>query len=144
VTAALGWNYDPRVALVQLYGDPIAAVTVTVRTVSELNDHSHWRARQKRAKEQRSLVTLILQAESRADTYFGYPPGPFPFHVHMTRLASRKLDTDNLAGALKAIRDGVAQYLGVDDGDERLVTWSVGQEQQKGYNVRIEFYRRQP
>jgi hypothetical protein len=44
-----------------------------------------------------------------------------PFHVVLlTRVAPRALDDDNLAHALKAVRDGVAKGLGIDDRDSRV------------------------
>jgi len=115
----------------------VATVVVPVRTVSELNRHEHWRLRQKRAKVQHEVVGWAC-----VDNGFKIPFEGVPVHVHLTRLASRKLDTDNLAGSLKHVRDAVAKYMGCDDGDESKITWSVGQEPQKGYAVRIEFYWR--
>lgn len=134
-----------RGTISQIWANPIATVTVLVRTVSEANRHEHWRYRQKRAKGQhnaayRALATLWVNqygsAECRRRTTL------LPLHTHLTRLAPRRLDSDNLAGALKHCRDAVARFLGVDDGDEAMVTWSVGQEQAKMYGVKIEFYRR--
>ena len=59
--------------------------------------------------------------------------------ITLTRLASRKLDSDNLATALKAVRDGVADALNLDDGDERL-DWRYAQEKapRGHYAVRVE------
>jgi hypothetical protein len=37
------------------------------------------------------------------------------------------MDGDNSIGSLKAVRDGVADALGIDDGDPRL-TWEYRQE----------------
>lgn len=63
---------------------------------------------------------------------------------HWRTVAARKkrqrvLDDDNLASGFKATRDGVADWLGVDDGDKRL-TWRYAQEKgaPKFYGVRIE------
>lgn len=120
----------------------ICTVTVPVKTVSELNRHEHWRIRAKRAKAQHHAVIPALLASHRAIIFVGKMAKPGPLHVHLTRLSARKLDTDNLAGALKHCRDAVAKFLGVDDGNEAAVSWSVGQERQNGYAVRVEFYRR--
>lgn len=52
----------------------------------------------------------------------------------------RELDTDNLQGSLKPLRDQIAQWLGVDDADSR-VTWEYGQvliKGKPGVIVRIE------
>jgi hypothetical protein len=37
------------------------------------------------------------------------------------------MDSDNSIGSLKSVRDGVADALGIDDGDPRL-TWEYRQE----------------
>lgn len=41
-----------------------------------------------------------------------------------------KLDSDNLPGAFKHVRDGMADALGIDDGDARLA-WSYAQVKAK-------------
>lgn len=51
-------------------------------------------------------------------------------------MAPRGLDTDNLQGSAKHVRDAVARWLGVNDRDPR-VTWHVGQEHGRVYEVRI-------
>lgn len=59
--------------------------------------------------------------------------------IVLTRVAPRKLDGDNLQSGFKAVRDGVAQWLGVDDGDDRL-DWQYRQRNggAKVYRVEIE------
>lgn len=129
--------------LAMLEAEPIATVLVPIRTVSEANSHEHWRYRQKRAKAQHEAVLLTWLCNRKAQVaLFRWGKMIGPTHVHLTRLASRKLDSDNLAGSQKHVRDAVAKFLGVDDGREDLVSWSYGQERAKGYSVRIEFYRR--
>ena len=48
------------------------------------------------------------------------------------------LDTDNLAGGFKAVRDGIADWLGINDGD-KAITWNYTQErgQPKQYAARV-------
>lgn len=41
------------------------------------------------------------------------------------------LDSDNLAGGMKHLRDAIAATLGMDDGDSRL-RWCYGQVQTHG------------
>jgi hypothetical protein len=94
-------------------------VRLDVATVSESNTHEHWRKRQKRASRQRGLVSLVLRR---------LKPRP-PCTVTITRVSPRALDSDNIHGALKHVRDGVADAMGIDDRDPR-VTWLV--EQRKG------------
>ena len=81
-----------------------------------------WRARQRRAQAHRWLAENTLR-----------PRLPFlaeprlPARVLLTRVAKRQLDDDNLRGAMKAVRDGVAAALGIDDADPR-VTWLYDQK----------------
>jgi hypothetical protein len=62
-----------------------------------------------------------------------------PATVVLTRVAPRKLDGDNLQSGFKAVRDGVADWLGVDDGNG-LVDWQYAQRSAgaKVYKVEIE------
>lgn len=101
---------------------------VPVRTISETNAREHWASRHRRRAGQRYAATLLARSHVR---------GVVPVEVRLVRLAPRKLDSDNLAGACKAIRDGVADALGIDDGDERI-TWTYGQERRAAYGVRVE------
>lgn len=96
-------------------------VIVPVRTRSETNMREHWRARHARRKDQRQKSGWMMLAALRAEGI------GVPCVVTLTRIApSRGLDDDNLRGALKAVRDGVSDALGVDDRDPR-VTWLYGQ-----------------
>lgn len=104
-------------------------VEIPIRTVSVMNTSEHHMARARRAKAHRqaahwSLVTLKKPA--------------LPCMVTLTRIAPRPLDGDNLQSALKALRDGVADWLGVDDRDPR-VTWNYGQRagKPKTYSVLV-------
>jgi hypothetical protein len=99
---------------------------VPIRTGRGLNDRMHWAARARKVKYEREAVQWALNGNSR----------PWlPCSVTLIRCApSNGLDGDNLQGALKACRDGVAQWLGVDDADAR-VTWNYAQRREKGYSV---------
>lgn len=115
-------------------------VTIPLKTVSEANRHEHWRARQKRAKGQRECArAYTLVHIGHLGTIFRHVP---PLIVTITRLSARELDSDNLASSQKAVRDGVADALGIDDRDPR-VTWIYAQEKAKGYAVRITISRRE-
>jgi len=96
-------------------------ITIPIRTVSEANQREHWAKRHKRNKRQQLETTWHL---SRAARWF-----VFPCRVTLTRIAPRKLDTDNLAGSFKHVQDAVAKWLGVDDGDGS-VEWRY--EQRRG------------
>lgn len=87
---------------------------------STLNMREHWASRARRTKTQRE-ATLAGWREA------GSPTVPVPGVIELCRVGRRKLDTDNLAGALKAIRDEVARIAGIDDGDDRI-EWRYEQE----------------
>ena len=105
-----------------------------IRVYSESNEHTHWRIRAKRAKDQQFIVTVVL-----GPTVARYMMMVAPLTVTMTRVApSKGLDSDNLVGSMKHVRDGIAKVLGIDDSDPRVL-WVV--EQRKGawtIEIRIE------
>lgn len=90
------------------------AVTIPVKTVSESNGRDHWRVKARRVRLQRRAAWELC------------PRVGLPCIVTLVRVSPRALDDDNLRGALKAIRDGVADRLGIDDRDPR-VEWSYAQ-----------------
>jgi hypothetical protein len=86
-------------------------VTLPIRTVSEANQREHWGKKANRAKKQRTTTYLRLIAA------FGKAPKEPPDSITLTRIAPRSLDSDNLAGSFKAIRDGIQDWCGVNDRD---------------------------
>ena len=92
-----------------------------LKTISGANAREHHFSRARRVREERSIVRggwLRL----------GKPalPSP-PVLVTITRISPRKLDSDNLASALKGARDEVAALLGIDDAPDRGAVWRVDQ-----------------
>lgn len=70
---------------------------------------------------------------------FGTPPTDIPIYVLLCRIAPRALDPGgNLGASLKHVQDGVADWLGIDDRDPRII-WEY--EQRRGapryYGVRV-------
>jgi hypothetical protein len=100
--------------------------TLPIKTVSVLNVREHWAKRAKRAKLHRTTAYAMLLSYGKAKDLYCIA-APARFVVTLTRIGGRTLDDDNLRAALKATRDGVADWLGIDDGDNRLV-WQYGQE----------------
>ena len=100
-----------------------------LRCVNELNVREFWAQRQRRAKQHRTAVVDAL-------TKSGWGRS-LPCKVTLTRYGPRKMDEGcGNNASLKHARDGVADYLGVDDGDLRL-DWQYRQELGPGYGVRI-------
>lgn len=112
----------------------VLAVEAPIHTFSEANQHQHWSQRYRQSGDQRPVVAMVMHAHANAGGIRVQPPCT----VQLTRLAPTSLDSgDNEAMALKHVRDGVADWLRVDDRDSR-VTWVYGQEHAKHYGVRIE------
>lgn len=105
-------------------------ILVPLITKSETNMHEHWRLRQRRAKHQRSTARLYLYSETHQWTA---PESVLPVRITLTRIAARTLDSDNLQGSQKSVRDGVADWFGLKDNDTRL-TWYY--DQHKGTKPR--------
>lgn len=100
---------------------------VPVKTESTSNLREHPMARYRRTDAQKSATRRRCPEWSA---------GPLVL-VHLTRVSPRKLDDDNLRGALKSVRDGVAQWLRVDDASP-LVRWDYEQEKGATPAVRVE------
>jgi len=105
-------------------------IAVDIRTAPGMNVREHWRVRAKRVKAERQAVAWMLA---------GKPKPPIPCTVCITRLApSNGLDDDNLAGALKAVRDQIAEWLGVDDKHTQVVAY-VYRQRRGPWSVEIEW-----
>lgn len=102
-------------------------ITESIRTVSEANRREHWAARHRRASNQKLMVAAALSGKKLP---------PLPAVITLTRIGKRRMDSDNLAGAFKAVRDQIARTYGVDDGDPRY-TWQYAQKIGKQYGIEI-------
>lgn len=105
--------------------------TIPLRLESLLNMRLGFRKKAKLVKELRAWGVVV-------------PLGmPVPCTVLLTRIAPRKLDDDNLQGAFKPLRDGIADRLRVNDGGAQ-VSWLYSQEsgRPREYAVRITIIRR--
>jgi hypothetical protein len=113
--------------------------TVPVKTVNEQNfDRGNSRLaaiiRTKRRQTQRAAACAC--AQGALGRVWRVDPGTT---ITLRRFSVGKLDSDGLHTALKSVRDGVADALGVDDGSS-TITWKY--EQAKGkrgvYAVEVE------
>jgi hypothetical protein len=87
---------------------------IPVRLDSVANMREHWGVKHKRAKAHRLAAVMVK-------------PHPLPCVVEIVRVGKRDLDGDNLQSACKALRDGIADRLGIDDADPR-VEWRYSQQ----------------
>lgn len=102
-----------------------------LRTGRGLNDREHYMARFRRVRDEKERAAWELARWAEKP--------PIPCVCVLTRFApSNGLDDDNLAGALKNVRDAVAEWLGVDDRDRTRVRY-LYEQQRGGWGVGIEF-----
>ncbi len=86
----------------------IVVFDVPVKTKSEANAGGKLKATIARKKSVKEITREHLPGTLRIT---------YPVRVTLTRCGA-KLDSDNLRRALKSVRDVVAEWLGIDDGDE--------------------------
>ena len=105
--------------------------SLPLHIVSEANQREHYMTVARRKALHRNTARCILQSHAR-------PQEPQQVTITLTRIGKRLLDDDNLSGGFKATRDGIADWLGIDDGDRRL-KWQYQQRKTaKGEQVGAE------
>ena len=98
-------------------------IFLPIKTKPGLNAREHWWERSRRAKSERQAAKLAFGATLRHGTLL-------PCTITLVRLSAATMDDDNLPGAFKAIRDGIADALGVKDNNP-AVTWRYDQRKCK-------------
>jgi hypothetical protein len=108
-----------------------------IKTISEANRRTDWGKSRfvhlHRHRNQRGVAELAM------NTHLREVPAGRPLRITLVRIGPRRLDDDNLAGAMKHVRDGIADSLKIDDGDETQAVWAVAQEKGRAweYSVRV-------
>lgn len=105
-------------------------LTIPIRTWNTANCRWHWSKKARYAKQCRQAAFLTAKAAGLLTA----PDGAFV--VRLVRIGKRRMDSDGLAISFKGIRDGLADAMGIDDGDPRI-DWQYGQEIGKEYAVRV-------
>jgi hypothetical protein len=126
-------------------------VTLPLKTVSENKTmREHRMAMVRRAQAQRSGVCVAVRPQLRREGFIGEAHDPsgaawpvivLPLVVTFTRLSAGELDDDNLRGAMKSVRDGMADALGLRSDRDPRVRWEYAQgrgSKAVPYGVRIE------
>ena len=101
---------------------------------SGANMREHWRARAKRVSGQRFAARCAVGTVAPVNA-------KIPTWITFTRISPRPLDTDNLAYACKAYRDGVADVFGVPDNHPGF-DWRYAQAKDgkaKGLRIELEW-----
>ncbi len=83
-----------------------------IKTTSEANMREHWSAKYRRKTAQQSAFKILWRAYR--------PKVQLPAVVTFTRFSCSVLDSDNLAGAFKHVRDQLAKEIGIDDGSDQI------------------------
>jgi hypothetical protein len=116
-------------------GEVLFKLELPIYTKCEANARGHWSKRNEGIGDTRPAITMSMRAHASVK---GFKP-PMPCIVRMTRFAPALLDRgDNLASALKKVRDGIADWIRVDDRHAHLVDYVCEQALSKTYAVRIE------
>jgi hypothetical protein len=89
-----------------------------LRLVNPLNNRQGWRAVSVRGRREKAAVAAALR---------GRKPPALPVVVTITRVSPGRLDDDGATASAKHVRDAVAGWLGVDDGDRMRVLFVVDQ-----------------
>lgn len=106
---------------------------IPIKTPSLANARGCWQKRYAMTKKQRSAAWLCTGVVVDRKLV------PRRLRITLTRVTpprGKRLDTDNLASALKAVRDGIADALGRDDGDGEI-EWRYDQAKGAGWNVAV-------
>ena len=110
-------------------------ITLPIRTHSATNAREHWAPKARRAADQRGLAKREVLKRITPDLKKFFKSAKF--FVHLVRIGPKKLDRGNYECSFKAVQDGIAQAIGVDDGDESRVIWTYDQCKDHGYAVHI-------
>ena len=95
--------------------------TLPVRIVSVANLREHWATKARRTREQRATARICVRAEIGPAAPAGL------YRVTITRQGGKRLDPhDNLPMSCKAIVDGIAEAMGIDDGSP-CIEWVYAQ-----------------
>jgi hypothetical protein len=112
-------------------------IHIEMKIVSELNVKEHWAKRHRRHKTQNLKIWQAMRTINPQ----------LPCKVNLIRVAPRALDYDNLVGAMKSIRDCVADQLipGLAPGradNFAGLSWEYAQKKDKPkyYGLSIEFF----
>lgn len=115
--------------------EDVQSLTLPLVLESRANFRGHTRSRKhvQDIKQQRYTTKIVLSAVARRPK--------LPCTIRLVRIAPRKLDKDdNLNMAFKSVRDGICDWLLVDDRDDRI-GWDYDQESAstpRTYGCRIE------
>lgn len=104
---------------------------IPIEVKSEANQRGHWRKSHSRKKNQRLWARITTSSYTKGMALSE------KLMITLTRKkgpGQRDFDSDNLAISFKAIRDGIADSLGVDDGSKNI-EWVYRQEKGPSHGI---------
>lgn len=121
---------------------PLLEFLMPLRTVSALNVREHPKARARRVKHEHDITVEFLDIAANGLDL----ASKLPLRITLTRISPKArwlplkacyqaVDDDAVPGAMKGVRDAIAEWLGVDDGDERL--WFQYAQDRGEFGVRV-------
>lgn len=119
---------------------PDAVAVIPLHTVSENNQREHWATKAKRVATHRNSTKIVVGMSLLK--FRNVPTHRTGFTVvQLTRHSPRLLDGDNLNGALKAVRDGVADALKFgDDRESSTLAWLYEQRHHATHEVVVSIW----
>jgi len=118
---------------------PVLTAVVTVpgvAVVAEANCRDHWAVKRRRilAQQAATLTALVALGRDVRDRM----RAARTVTVRFVRIGGKWMDSDNLVGGFKAIRDALAMWLLVDDGSDRLRwEWPAQEGGERGFRVEL-------
>lgn len=110
----------------------VVGVQWSMRLSGSQNSREHYQAKARRVKAERGAALAICRS-------YLVKPTSWPVTVRLTRVGPGKPDDDAIPQYLKGVRDGVADFLGVNDGDRSKVRFEYSLPERGAYAVRVEF-----
>ncbi len=119
-------------------GDPVSTFVVIlpgVKLKTPTNRRDHWAIGGRRSREERALARMLcsMLGPKVRDELRAAPR----LKVKFVRVGGRKMDTTNIVAAIKALIDGMCDWLGVDDKSD-WYDWQWPTQEKGEASVRIE------
>ena len=107
---------------------------IPIRTTTGLNAREHWAVKAKRVKRERQATRFFWTAQRVG---LNLAAG-MHWRIELVRYApGNPPDGDNVVAGLKAVRDQLAEQLGISDGDRRHLWFYGSRRGHWGVRVRI-------
>jgi len=125
----------------------VVTLPIAITSATGGNSREHHMGKAKRVKDQRTTVANCLWNFLSASERRGWDfkaekkTTNLPVRVKLVRVAIKHMDYGNMVHGLKAVQDGVADWLRCNDGDDSQAKWEFAEEltaKATGTGIRIE------